>query len=304
MSSFSSKQKLTLIGMVAVGAAVAVSSFGIVRAERDDTGSNMVFNCHAGTACVEGHSTGLNTKAVFGFSAGDGVDGLTRSVSGKAGVRGTSRGTAGSATGVIGSSSNGDGVAGFSTGHKLDAGVRGFSNAGDGVNAETSGAAATALHADADNATAAIFIGDNPKNHTNCTIDPSANLSCTGTITGGTALQSEHRDGRGERVIAYAPESATATIEDVGTARLAGGVANVRLDPSFAAMTDKRWYYVFLTPLGDTRGLYVSLKTPSGFQVRETERGRSNLEFDYRIVAHPLDASNDRLPVATAAATR
>ncbi|HEY6325209.1 MAG TPA: hypothetical protein VIW73_01660, partial [Candidatus Cybelea sp.] len=185
---------------------------------------------------------------------------------------------------------------------KLDAGARGFSNTGDGVNAETTGAAGTALRAEANNATANIFIGANPKNlGANCTIDPSANLTCTGVITGGAALRSEHRNSRGERVIAYTPESATATIEDVGTARLAGGVANLRLDPSFAAMTDKRWYYVFLTPLGDTRGLYVSVKTPSGFQVRETERGRGNLEFDYRIVARPADASNDRLPPAATA---
>jgi hypothetical protein len=59
---------------------------------------------------------------------------------------------------------------------------------------------------------------------------------------------------------------------------------------------DRKWYYVFLTPLGDTRGLYVSIKTPTAFQVREVEHGRSSLEFDYRIVAHPLDADNDRLP--------
>ncbi|HET6275985.1 MAG TPA: hypothetical protein VFE16_08675 [Candidatus Cybelea sp.] len=43
-----------------------------------------------------------------------------------------------------------------------------------------------------------------------------------------------------------------------------------------------------------------SLRTrATGFRVRETERGRSNLEFDYRIVAHPIDASGKRLPVAS-----
>ena len=62
---------------------------------------------------------------------------------------------------------------------------------------------------------------------------------------------------------------------------------------------DRNWYYVFLTPLGDTRGLYVSVKTPAAFQVRETLRGRNSLAFDYRIVAHPLGASNDRLPAVT-----
>ena len=105
-------------------------------------------------------------------------------------------------------------------------------------------------------------------------------------------------------MLAYAPESATETIEDVGTAQMAGGVANVRLDPAFAAMMDHRWYYVFLTPFGDTRGLYVSLTAASSFQVREVERGRSTLNFDYRIVAHPIDATNDRLPAAPVSGDR
>jgi hypothetical protein len=101
-------------------------------------------------------------------------------------------------------------------------------------------------------------------------------------------------------VLAYAAESASRTIEDAGTARMSDGVANVQIDPAFASVMDRKWYYVFLTPLGDTRGLYVSMKTASAFQVRETERGRSNLAFDYRIVAHPLGAKDDRLPPAPA----
>ena len=75
---------------------------------------------------------------------------------------------------------------------------------------------------------------------------------------------------------------------------MVGGVANVRIDPAFASVTDHKWYYVFITPLGDTLGLYVSTKSTSASQVRETEHGRSTLEFDYRIVAHPFDAKNDR----------
>ena len=76
------------------------------------------------------------------------------------------------------------------------------------------------------------------------------------------------------------------------------GVANVQINPDFASVMDHSWYYVFLTPLGDTRGLYVSMKTASAFQVRENEHGRHSLEFDYRIVAHPLGAATDRLPAA------
>jgi hypothetical protein len=110
-----------------------------------------------------------------------------------------------------------------------------------------------------------------------------------------------HRTSGGRHVLAFASESTSPTLEDFGTASMTRGVANVQIEPTFASTIDrKRSYYVFLTPLGVTRGLYVSLKTPSAFQVRETQGGRSNLGFDYRIVAHPADAGNDRLPSAPA----
>jgi len=55
---------------------------------------------------------------------------------------------------------------------------------------------------------------------------------------------------------------------------MSAGIANVQIDPDFASVM--------------------------GFQVSETQRGRSSLEFDYRIVAHPLGATADRLPPAPA----
>jgi hypothetical protein len=116
----------------------------------------------------------------------------------------------------------------------------------------------------------------------------------------GAAIGAVHRNRDGQRVVAYASESATATIEDAGTARMTDGIANVHIDPAFSPVMAHRWYYVFLTPLGDTRGLYVSIKTASAFQVRETERGRDSLAFDYHIVANPLDGKNARLLLARA----
>jgi hypothetical protein len=44
-------------------------------------------------------------------------------------------------------------------------------------------------------------------------------------------------------------------------------------------------YHVFLTPKGDCEGLYVAQKTATGFQVRELRSGKSNIAFDYRVVA-------------------
>jgi hypothetical protein len=76
----------------------------------------------------------------------------------------------------------------------------------------------------------------------------------------------------------------------------------VALDPTFAASIDAGTVYrVFLTPGGDTRGLFVAAKTPRGFIVRETQGGRSTLSFDYRIVATALGQSGQRMAVAAGA---
>lgn len=176
-------------------------------------------------------------------------------------------------------------------------GLRTISLTGAGVDAESSAYKEPVIEAIAHNASTNLFHARNGKTKKSCLIDPYANLTCSGKLTGDATLI-HHRNGAGQEVLAYGSESATATIEDVGTARMINGVANVRIDPAFAAVTDRKWYYVFLTPLGETRGLFVSVKTAAGFQVRETERGHSNLEFDYRIVAHPIDAGDARLPAA------
>jgi hypothetical protein len=214
-------------------------------------------------------------------------------------------GRASNGQGVYGSSSSDNGVEGHSTGSGAS-GVAGIqrgtsSGSGDGVYSESADTSNLyeALEAKADSSNTYIFEGFNASTNGLCTIDYNATLACTGGAVVKN-VRTRHRTSSGEHVLAYASESATATIEDVGTARMVAGVANVQIDPAFASVMDRKWYYVFLTPLGDTRGLYVSMKTASGFQVRENEGGRSRVEFDYRIVAHPLDAKDDRLPIAPA----
>jgi hypothetical protein len=53
-------------------------------------------------------------------------------------------------------------------------------------------------------------------------------------------------------------------------------------------------YRVFVTPEGDSKGLYVA-KAAGGFFVREQQGGRSTLPFDYRIVAKPREENGTRL---------
>jgi hypothetical protein len=75
-------------------------------------------------------------------------------------------------------------------------------------------------------------------------------------------------------------------MEDFGTGQLEKGVAVVTIDPTFAeTVSETADYHVFITPRGDSKGLYVTNATPTSFEVHESGGGASTLSFDYRIVA-------------------
>jgi hypothetical protein len=319
-------QRRIALSMLALGVVAVASHLASVGASRLPSSGGMTYTCNSGTACVSGKAMRGATDGVFGSTTSGngagvlgtgnnaGVTGYTSSTNGGSGVSGVSTSSSGTNFGVTGKSQNGPGVYGTSSaGDGLD-GVSTASNLevaaiyaeadsnGNGIFAESndSSGAYGALYAFGDNKNTYLFYVYNfydqkQSEAVYCQIDPNAALFCSGGIAGAKLLV-RHRDDAGHRVQSYALESAARTIQDSGTARMVRGVGDVTLDPAFASVTDRRWYYVFLTPLGETRGLYVSRKTALSFQVRETEGGRDSLTFDYRIVAHPLDASYDRLP--------
>lgn len=103
-----------------------------------------------------------------------------------------------------------------------------------------------------------------------------------------------------KRVRFFTPRESLPTIEDFGEAQLVRGQAYVRIDPSFANTLDGREpYMVFLTPKGDSNGLYVINPTAAGFEVRENRGGTSTLAFSYRIVARPYGQHATRLQMIT-----
>jgi hypothetical protein len=128
-----------------------------------------------------------------------------------------------------------------------------------------------------------------------CTIDSNGHENCPNGFSMTAAVASGAR-----RVALYAMESPQHWFEDFGAGRLENGTAAVALDPTFAqTVNGASDYHVFLTPEGDCRGLYVSRKTASGFEVRELGGGRSTVAFDYRIVALRRGFENVRLEDVT-----
>jgi hypothetical protein len=114
-----------------------------------------------------------------------------------------------------------------------------------------------------------------------CGFGSGGDLTCTGQIK---ALASTSNGTR--TVETYSVQSPENWMEDFGAGSLTNGSTTITIDPSFAD-TDSQSadYHVFLTPNGDSKGLYIAQKSPTSFTVRESGSGRSSISFDYRIVA-------------------
>jgi hypothetical protein len=114
-----------------------------------------------------------------------------------------------------------------------------------------------------------------------CVINFSGDLSCSGTKNAAVPVDD------GKRWVAMsAIESPVNWFEDAGSAKLVNGVATIQLDPTFIQTVNTSMdYKVFPVPNGDCKGLYVTNKTETSFEVHESGGGTSTVEFDYRIMA-------------------
>ena len=138
-----------------------------------------------------------------------------------------------------------------------------------------------------------VFQTSSPNTYSNtrhCTIDTSANLTCTGVVSG--VIQADD----GKQTAVYAMQSAENWFEDAGSGQLSNGSARIELESAFAQTVNAGVeYHVFLTPNGDSKGLYVSQKTATSFEVHEQGGGTSSIAFDYRIMAKRKGYENVRL---------
>jgi hypothetical protein len=178
------------------------------------------------------------------------------------------------------SNNNGNGVYGTSG---SGVGVFGQANTGEALYGEitTSG---IALQLNVASAASSALIVASTGGSPVMSLDGQGNLILAGSLTqGGSPLFG--RRGKG-------PE-----IESVGGARLVDGKAYVALDPDFARRLDPaQAYRVFVTPDGESEGLYVAAKTSTGFSVRENRSATSTLAFDYRVVGTGRRAAIGPIP--------
>jgi hypothetical protein len=141
--------------------------------------------------------------------------------------------------------------------------------------------------------TVTVFEADGSGFYTGCYIDGAGDLVCTGTVSGAVPAGAQ-------KVSVYATQSTENWFEDAGSGQLVNGSTRVDLDPTFAQTVNTGVpYHVFLTPSGDCKGLYISQRSATSFEVRELAGGTSNVAFDYRIMAKRNGFENVRLADVT-----
>ncbi|MGA8491700.1 MAG: hypothetical protein WB711_14840, partial [Terriglobales bacterium] len=188
--------------------------------------------------------------------------------------------------GVIGDATNVSGV--------VPVGVYGVADAGVGAVGENVSTTEPAGLFENFDTTAGDLSFEATGAHGHCTMDTSGDLVCTGTKSAAVKLP----DDRWVRL--YAMESPDNWFEDFGSGRLSDGKSVIKLESTFAATVNSNVdYHVFLTPSGDSRGLYVAKKTATWFEVREQGGGTSSIAFDYRIVARRKGYENIRMADVT-----
>lgn len=237
-------------------------------------------------------SLGVTTHGVIGSNTGtaipigSGVCGARSgtNLAGVIGVNGSSGygvyGLSDAFVGVAGHSESGTGNRGTSV---SGWGAFGKSNGNYGVVAQTTANNKAALLAQslaAGTKVAGLFKGN---------VRVEGNFQVTGAKNAAVEMAD------GTLALMYCQESPEPFFEDFGRGKLVNGVAEILLEGEFASLVKLENYMVFLTPEGDTHGLFVSKRGEHGFEVRETRGGNGSLEFTYRLVAKRKDIPGERL---------
>ncbi len=286
---------LTGAGVVILGTSLALSSAGIVSGSpATERQVQHETTCKSSSPCLLESNTGSGA-GIRGTAQGRGSAGVSGNASGfnGFGVKGQATGSGG--TGVEGISTTvSDGVGVYAVG--AGEGVAAYNpiccnRAGYGITSQVDDYSAFPIY------TFGAAEGSIPAG--SFIVDAAGNGVFDGSVTAFGGFSTSIRKPGGVQVRASVPIAPRATIEDTGTARLSEGVGVVHLEPDFASTLDtSKGYQVFITPDGETRGwLYVATKYQRGFVVREAERGRSSVYFDYRVVAHPAGSSDERFPL-------
>jgi len=118
--------------------------------------------------------------------------------------------------------------------------------------------------------------------------DGSLNRKIVGNGTVNTIV----KDINDKPVLLSAPEAPENLFNDYGSGQLQNGKAKIVLDPTLSkniSVTDKHPLRVFIQLEGNCKGVYVTNKSQTGFEVIELDYGTSNAQFTWFVSANRAD---------------
>jgi hypothetical protein len=104
------------------------------------------------------------------------------------------------------------------------------------------------------------------------------------------------KDDQNRNRIMYCTEAPEVLFQDYGSSQLVNGRVHVTIDPVLARniyISNDKPLKVFIQLEGDCKGVYVTNKTATGFDVIELQNGTSNTPFTYQLVANRADATDN-----------
>ncbi|MBS1587064.1 MAG: hypothetical protein JSS82_16140 [Bacteroidetes bacterium] len=111
-------------------------------------------------------------------------------------------------------------------------------------------------------------------------------------INGSGTVSTLAKDVDGQTVTLHCPETPEIYFQDYGSSQLVNGRVHVEIDPTFAknvVVSEKHPMRVFVQLEGDCKGVYVTNKTATGFDVVELGGGTSNVPFQWNITCNRAD---------------
>jgi hypothetical protein len=104
------------------------------------------------------------------------------------------------------------------------------------------------------------------------------------------------KDDQNRNRVMYCTEAPEVLFQDYGSSQLVNGRVHVTIDPVLARniyISNDKPLKVFIQLEGDCKGVYVTNKTATGFDVIELQNGASNTPFTYQLVANRADATDN-----------
>ncbi len=104
------------------------------------------------------------------------------------------------------------------------------------------------------------------------------------------------KDDQDRNRIMFCTEAPEVLFQDLGTGKLVNGRAHITIDPLLARniyVSESKPLKVFIQLEGDCKGVYVTNKSASGFDVIELQGGRSNTAFTYQLIANRANSTDE-----------